>query len=465
MDYFTKYVEARALKDKSADSVARFIFEDVVCRYSCTVDVQINDQGREFVNALSDRLHVLIGVQQRVTSAYHPQANGLTERNNRTIGERLVKCLLQDDNIRRWPEVIHPILFSIRTQKQKSTQYTPIFLMYGFEPVLPGFLQLECAENPNEDLDSDSEEVLQQRVNSMVKHRDDVFHKASDNIKAAQKQQKKNYDERHITNLEIHVGDIVGLKNQHRCGRKGSKDEPRFKGPFKVMSNRGKTSFKLQNMATGAELRTYQSASNLRKWNLRSDDEDHAEEPAAKRMRGNTDDSGEDVAAGYLFRPVSGVWQREKSELLGIQVTKQHRPRGVSVPLTQPINKEKMTGDGACFFRGVSYAVCGTQAEHAAVRDSVVAYMYTDRVSQLLEEYHQQSVESYVTNTRVNEYSSYATESEILATAGYLGTDIYVFAHGQWQCYSATIFGIGEPSDRSIYLSCANEHFNYVKGL
>lgn len=103
VDYFTKYVEARALKDKSADSVARFIFEDIICRYSCTVNIQINDQGREFVSSISDKLHSLIGVKQRVTSAYHPQANGLTERNNRTIGERLVKCLLQDNNIKRWP--------------------------------------------------------------------------------------------------------------------------------------------------------------------------------------------------------------------------------------------------------------------------------------------------------------------------------------------------------------------------
>ena len=52
-----------------------------MCRHGC-FQIQINDQGREFVNEISTELHRLTGTEKRVTSAYHPQANGLVERQN-----------------------------------------------------------------------------------------------------------------------------------------------------------------------------------------------------------------------------------------------------------------------------------------------------------------------------------------------------------------------------------------------
>ena len=49
VDFFSKWTEARCLKDHKAHTVAQFLFEDIICRHGC-VKVQINDQGREFVN-------------------------------------------------------------------------------------------------------------------------------------------------------------------------------------------------------------------------------------------------------------------------------------------------------------------------------------------------------------------------------------------------------------------------------
>ena len=89
IDYFSKWSDAKPTKDKSAPTVAQFLYE-VMCRHGC-FDIQINDQFREFVvNQVCDELHKLTGVEQRVTSAYHPQVNGLVERQNRTIRNSLV---------------------------------------------------------------------------------------------------------------------------------------------------------------------------------------------------------------------------------------------------------------------------------------------------------------------------------------------------------------------------------------
>ena len=62
VDYFSKWTEAEALKDKTAIYVARFIF-NCICRHGC-IQIQINDQGREFVNACSTELHRLSGTKQ-----------------------------------------------------------------------------------------------------------------------------------------------------------------------------------------------------------------------------------------------------------------------------------------------------------------------------------------------------------------------------------------------------------------
>ena len=70
IDYFTKWLEAKPIRDKTALTVATFLYE-LMCLHSC-FEVQINDQWREFVDGLCTCLHDLNGVEECITSAYHP---------------------------------------------------------------------------------------------------------------------------------------------------------------------------------------------------------------------------------------------------------------------------------------------------------------------------------------------------------------------------------------------------------
>ena len=63
----------------------------VMCRMGCP-EVIITDQGREFVNSLSNNLYSTTRTEHRITSAYHPQTNGLTERFNQTLSRSLAKA-------------------------------------------------------------------------------------------------------------------------------------------------------------------------------------------------------------------------------------------------------------------------------------------------------------------------------------------------------------------------------------
>lgn len=76
----------------------------------------------------------MIYTEQFVTSTYHPQLNGLCERQNRTIKDSLVKVL--GGNPCNWPNTIEGDLFAHRASKHSSTKFSPCLLMCNLEPTL-----------------------------------------------------------------------------------------------------------------------------------------------------------------------------------------------------------------------------------------------------------------------------------------------------------------------------------------
>ena len=69
----------------------------------------IHDQGTEFVNKVNDKMCQLMGIQKRISTAYHPQTNGLDERWNQTLQTALRKVIdptTQDD----WDTHLDPIM-------------------------------------------------------------------------------------------------------------------------------------------------------------------------------------------------------------------------------------------------------------------------------------------------------------------------------------------------------------------
>lgn len=94
----------------------------------------VTDQGGEFqgeFQALLDKC----GIDHRLTSPYHPQANGLTERANQTLTRSLIK--MTKDEPDNWDKQIPTVLMGYRATKQASTKYSPFFMLHGHEMVMP----------------------------------------------------------------------------------------------------------------------------------------------------------------------------------------------------------------------------------------------------------------------------------------------------------------------------------------
>ena len=78
----TKYPYAVPIKSKTAIEIAQKLFMYITL-FGSPKEI-ISDQGKEFCNSIIKAMVVLVGVEHRVTSSYHPRTNGLTERFNQT---------------------------------------------------------------------------------------------------------------------------------------------------------------------------------------------------------------------------------------------------------------------------------------------------------------------------------------------------------------------------------------------
>ena len=87
------------------------------------------DQGSEFKNKLIDELTKTFNIDHHLTTACHPQANGLDERFNQTLTNTIVKYV--ESNQKNWDSHLVEVVFVYNTAVQESTKYTPFPAMFG----------------------------------------------------------------------------------------------------------------------------------------------------------------------------------------------------------------------------------------------------------------------------------------------------------------------------------------------
>ena len=139
IEHCTKWVELIPLPSKASVYVARAFLENVISRYGVPGEV-LTDQGTEF----QGEFHTLLNKQEithRVISRDNPQADGLAERMVHTLKQSLRKCLLDNTWGVPWDSILPYVAMGYRVSKQKSTGYSPYFLLYGRQPLFPSTIQ------------------------------------------------------------------------------------------------------------------------------------------------------------------------------------------------------------------------------------------------------------------------------------------------------------------------------------
>jgi hypothetical protein len=238
-EYLTKWPEARAIKDTKATTIAKFIYEEIICRHGCP-KVLLSDQGTPFCNELVDSLCKLMTIRHRLSSAYHPQTNGLTERFNKTLCTTLAKYV--SDYGDTWDTFLNAALFAYRTVQNSTTKYTPFKLLYGREAVLP--IDLQGNEQDDNEV---PEESLQQHIGYITEDLQNLRLNARDNIEKAQEKQRKYHDQK-VKPIKFNIGDKVLLYESAKAKVHGDKFREKWTGPYYIHDITAPGAYKLRTM-------------------------------------------------------------------------------------------------------------------------------------------------------------------------------------------------------------------------
>ena len=227
IDYFTKWPEARVTDNIRAPTVARFLFEDVICRYGVPKGIQ-TDNGKSFNCQLLQELTDRFGIRFDTSIPYHPESNGLVERFNRTLGTALSKFVQEED--RTWDRYVQSVLFAYRTTVQSSTRFSPFRLCYGLNGRLP--IDLEWGTDQTDPNKDTPKTILDRAAQILCKLEPDRM-AATRNLKMAQAKQKKFHD-RHSKPIKFAKDDKVFVWLSERVGRHDYKLKPKWAGPLKI---------------------------------------------------------------------------------------------------------------------------------------------------------------------------------------------------------------------------------------
>ncbi|KAJ9512274.1 hypothetical protein QJQ45_012943 [Haematococcus lacustris] len=231
VDRLTKMVHlVKTWESMTATQYAKLFLEHVFRLHGMPRSV-VSDRGPQFHNKFWAEVTKLLQVQVNLSSAYHPETDGQTERVNRVIEEMLRHFIRPDQ--RDWAEYLPLVEFAINNAWQESVRSTPFYLNYGYHPRLAELLDLP-------------QKVPQ--AHDFVKGMKTAVEQARQCLARAQKRMKSYQDNKRREVLYL-PGDMVLLSTQNMRGKANQpgvrKLKPRYVGPFNVQYMVGKAAVKL----------------------------------------------------------------------------------------------------------------------------------------------------------------------------------------------------------------------------
>lgn len=270
-----KWNEARASRKKDSEAWAKFIWEDIICRFGC-IPILICDGGSEFKGAAAILL-ARYNVTVIVSSPYYPQGNGIAERDGQTLMNAMLRCC--GDRISRWPDYLHAALFAVRTSVSRATGYTPFFLLYGQEALLPfdmtdrSWLALDWHNVKS------TEDLITLRT-KQISRRDEHLGPATEETQRTRQQAIDNFMRKHTTRIasgDYEPGTWVLIHETWLDRQLGNKGALRFSGPYIIHCRHHHNNYRLREL-DGSLIREAVPAARLKPFYCR---EEYQTMPAA----------------------------------------------------------------------------------------------------------------------------------------------------------------------------------------
>jgi hypothetical protein len=214
------------LTDTKSATAAAFI-EEITHRFGVPnriiTDLGSQFIGHEFWNFCQDNQ-----IDVYYSSSAHPRCNGQVERANGMVLDALKKEIYDALNPRagRWAKEVPHVVWGLRTQRSRATGYSPFFMVYESEAVLPADLAFSAPRIKNYE-EGEAESSRQVDVDSLEEHRLCALTRH-----ARHEQQIRRYHDRNVKERSLNVGDLALRRVMSSAGQ--HKLSAPWEGPFIV---------------------------------------------------------------------------------------------------------------------------------------------------------------------------------------------------------------------------------------
>jgi len=220
-DHFSKIAHFVATTEKmSAEGLAK-LFWDHIWKLHGLPESIILDRGVQFAVGMIKELNNLLGIQTKLSMAYHPQRDGQMERINQEL-EQYLRVFI-DHRQEQWPDWLGMAEFAYNNKVHAVTKTSPFKANYGQDPKM-GF----------EGRRKGKYKVAEKFVERMRK----IQEEAKAALGKVQEEMKKFANRKRREEEEYRVGDLVLLSTKdlkwQMKGRRSEKLTERFVGPYKV---------------------------------------------------------------------------------------------------------------------------------------------------------------------------------------------------------------------------------------
>ena len=236
--YFTKFCIAAAIRDFTAETTAKFIFNEIICKFGM-IFVIISDQGVNFKSKLFVQLCKLCSIKKANSSFYHPAGNGQVERTIRSI--KMILTMYVNVSHNNWDDFLQPAIAAYNSAKHSSTKYSPYEMLFGRKHISVADVVLN---NPVVLSESDPDSFVSKIKQSLEK----INRVVSNNLDEARTRQKAQYDKFVKNSLKFVVGVLVLLTNTRVKPGQSYAFSPRAIGPFQILNVFNDVNFKIRSL-------------------------------------------------------------------------------------------------------------------------------------------------------------------------------------------------------------------------
>jgi ribonuclease HI len=253
VEYFTKWIEARAVSTITSKTAQKFFWQNIICRFGVPSEL-IVDNGKQFDSQDFRDFCFSIGTKLAFSSVYHPQSNGVVERANDKIFTAIKKMLL-DDKKGKWADLLPEAVWALNTTECRATGFTPFRLLYGSEAMTPQEIKHESPRTSTSALPDVDEPTSKDLIDG-----DRVFALQALNKYQAQ---TKAWRDHTIIPREFNEGDLILVRTTRTESR--GKLEPKWEGPFIIKTKASSSAYRLTT-PSGEDLEHSLNIDNLHKF-------------------------------------------------------------------------------------------------------------------------------------------------------------------------------------------------------